>query len=113
MSIDVIRALDEVLNAEKLALLTGEYEGLAELQVSKEQLIARLPDNDITRTRIADLKTKMVGNQALLRGAIDGIGAARQRMAALEQVQRNLSVYGPTGKIEIASETRSVVEKKA
>ncbi len=106
-------ALHILLDKEQSALLSADYETLPILQGDKERLIAMLSSIPQEHQTLLAIKSKIERNQALLRGAIDGIAAAQLRISELEKVQQNLSVYDPSGKIEIAQYRVGIIEKKA
>jgi hypothetical protein len=108
-------SLDEVLEAEREALLRGDLEKLAEMVETKEALIARLNEimgNDLPRLRELDVKVRR--NQQLLDGALEGIRAVARRMAELRRIRGSLETYGSDGKKRnIEVEADRSIEKRA
>lgn len=105
--------LHTLLDLEQSALLHADYQTLPSLQDDKERLLAMVPAESWGTANLVAIRSKIERNQALLRGAIDGISAARTRLSELEKVQQSLSVYDPTGKIEITQNRKGSIEKKA
>ncbi|WP_138936261.1 flagellar export chaperone FlgN [Roseovarius arcticus] len=111
----LIDKLDELLDEERRALLNGDLEKIGTLLTRKEVLIdtlnAQEPD---TQASIANLRGKVLRNQALLDGALQGIRTVAGRLAAFRKVRRTLETYDKTGrKSEISDIIEHKVEKRA
>lgn len=112
---DVIDALDDVLDAERSALLVGDLDEVGRLLERKETLIdqlAALEEGD--RTPLEALNTKVQRNQVLLDHALEGIRSVARRLAALRRVRSSLETYDEKGErrtIDIAPD--GAVEKRA
>lgn len=106
-----IDALDDLLETERAALLSGDLEGLTRLAASKEQLIQSLnatEQTDLEALSLLDSKVKR--NQQLLDSALEGIRSVARRMGALRRIRASLDTYDATGQkqsIEVDA-TRSV-----
>ncbi len=104
-----ITELNELLDAEREALLQGDLESLNDLLVPKETLIAAMrdvPQTDLSAMQALDQKVKR--NQLLLDGAMEGIRAVAQRMSQLREGRGALETYGADGKrhdISLGAET--------
>tara|TARA_R110002072_G_scaffold46991_5_gene130032 strand:- start:1460 stop:1819 length:360 start_codon:yes stop_codon:yes gene_type:complete len=108
-------ALDELLEAERAALLKGDLEKLADMLPRKEELIDAL--NAVIHTDFQALQTldsKVRRNQLLLDGALEGIRNVAQRLAALRRLRGSLETYGSDGKkSNIDVDMDHSVEKRA
>lgn len=113
MQADPISQMDKLLAAEKLALMTADYDALASLGQLKADTLAALTRHKSSKKALARIKQRMDENQVLLAAAIGGVAAARNRIDALHNVQKGLKVYDHSGKLEIVSAKRCAVEKKA
>ena len=113
MQHELTRALNEVLDAERHALLKADYAALEPMQVSKAKILTQLETMNVKQPVLARVKNRMEGNQALISSALAGITNAQQRISDLQAVQDRLSVYDPTGRIEIAQNQTNALEKKA
>lgn len=111
----ILQALDDLLEHERTALLTGNLDQMAELLERKTALIDALnalepehqPDLD-------DIRGKVVRNQTLLDGALQGIRQVAGRMAALRQLRHSFDTYDETGrKHTIEGAVVRQVEKRA
>lgn len=109
----VISALHAVLDAERAALLGANYGTLGPIAASKEQLLGQLSSTSDQMTGLQEIKTRIAANQALLRAAINGVAAAKARVAALQNVRDELGIYDQTGKLEKAVNCGGSLEKKA
>ncbi|MCV3269901.1 flagellar protein FlgN [Roseobacter sinensis] len=112
---DVVDALDDLLEAERAALLAGDLDEVGRLLERKEGLIERFATlDDADRDALAGLQTKLKRNQALLDQALEGIRSVSRRLAALRRVRSSLETYDDKGErrsIDIALD--GSVEKRA
>ena len=112
MSLD---ALDELLDAERHALLSGDLVKLADMLPVKEALMNALNEEGQTNLpALIELDGKVRRNQLLLDGALEGIRDVAKRMSALRQMRSSLETYGSDGKkynIDVA--TDHSVERRA
>ncbi len=111
----LVDQLDVLLDAERAALLNGDFEQLSDLLPKKEHLIAALSDEDSAAgDDLSPLQDKLARNQMLLQSAMEGIRAVADRMAELRRVRQGLQTYGNTGeKSDVAVNVRRVLEKRA
>lgn len=100
-----INALDELLDAERTALLKGDLVALADMLPAKEVLIetlnARATDS---MPRLTSLDGKVRRNQLLLDSALEGIREVTSKMVTLRRMRGTLETYGADGrkkKIEV------------
>lgn len=110
-----ITELNDLLDAEREALLKGDLERLNDLLVPKEALIEAM--NAIPQTDLSAMQTlnqKVKRNQLLLDGAMEGIRAVAERMTQLREVKGALETYGADGKRhEISLGAETSVEHRA
>jgi flagellar biosynthesis/type III secretory pathway chaperone len=109
----LIAKLEHVLAQEKLALLSAEFDALDRLAPDKAALISRLASIQPDKMALQNIAAKLDENQTLLAAAIKGVTAARERLEALHHVQKTLSVYDHSGRIEFVPNRRPALEKKA
>ena len=112
---NIIDQLDDLLDSERLALLDGDLERISGLLEKKEALIDTLNALEPkARPELQELQDKVVRNQALLDGALQGIRKVAARMAAYRKIRRSLETYDETGRKKIISGTIDhKVEKRA
>ena len=111
----LIDQLDVLLEKEREVLLEGRLEAMADIAREKENLIdslnALVPD---PKHNISELQTKVVRNQVLLDGAMQGIRNVATRLAALRKFRRTLETYDASGRKQtIEGEIDHQVEKRA
>jgi flagellar biosynthesis/type III secretory pathway chaperone len=110
-----ITELSTLLDAERVALLGGDLDQVTKLLETKEILFDTIDvesPQDTAALRALDDKVKR--NQLLLDGALQGIRAVADRMAALRKVQTSLETYGADGRRkQIALKPQSTVERRA
>lgn len=112
---DVVDALDDVLDAEREALLTGNLEKIGRLLEQKEALIEELSVlEELEAKPLQDLTGKLKRNQDLLDHALQGIRSVANRLAALRRVRSTLDTYDSNGaKRSINLSEDGSVEKRA
>ncbi|MDW3223549.1 MAG: flagellar biosynthesis protein FlgN [Paracoccaceae bacterium] len=112
---DVIDALDDVLEAERDALLIGNLDEVGRLLERKETLIDDLSRLEFSSPEpLEGLNSKVIRNQALLDQALAGIRTVARRLAAMRRVRSSLDTYDENGTrhtIDITPD--GVVEKRA
>lgn len=112
---DVIDALDDLLEAERAALLVGDLDEIGRLLERKETLIDELATlEDAEAKPLEALNAKVKRNQALLDQALEGIRAVSKRLAELRRVRNSLETYDEKGerhKIDVSPD--SSLEKRA
>jgi len=110
-----MKSLSTLLEAERAALLQGDFGALTELLPDKEALIKALNERastDLSGLRSLDAKVRR--NQQLLDGALDGIREVSNRMAALQKMRSGLATYGSDGlRRTIPVHTDHSVERRA
>lgn len=110
-----IDALDDLLDAEREALMAGDLEGLTRLAENKERLIEALnatEQTDLDALSMLDRKVKR--NQLLLDSALEGIRTVARRIGALRRIRASLDTYDATGQRQtIDVDTTRSVERHA
>lgn len=107
--------LDDLLEQERRALLEGDIDGIARSLQQKERLLDALSDIELTRdTDLAALQVKVLRNQKLLDGALEGIRSVANRISTLRRIRDTLETYDQSGrKTTFAGMSGSQVEKRA
>ncbi|WP_415405022.1 flagellar biosynthesis protein FlgN [Tateyamaria sp. SN3-11] len=112
---NTIDSLDDLLDAERAALLKGNLEDVARLLERKEGLIDALNRIEFKeRSDFEGLQAKVERNQALLDSALDGVRSVARRLAAIRRVRQSLDTYDSFGKkrtVDVRS--NGSVEKRA
>lgn len=110
-----LAALDDLLEAEKAALLIGDLDGAVRLAAQKESLVAALSDLSAgARPALEAVQTKARRNEALLEGALEGIRAVADRLRILRETRRTLETYDSKGRRQsIGNTARPSVERRA
>lgn len=112
---DLIDDLDDLLDQERKALVTGDLDKIRRLLSHKEILIDKINTLDaFEQASLAAINAKVTRNQVLLNSAMEGIRAVANRMADLRKVRRGLETYDQKGrKTRFGTHTDSSVEKRA
>lgn len=111
----LIDRLEELLDTERSALLAGDLDRISRLIDQKEALIDQLGNvDDRDQVPLIGVQEKLLRNQTLLDGALQGIRRASARMAAVRRVRRTLETYDGDGrKHTIEGQVVHKVEKRA
>lgn len=110
-----IDALDDLLDAERAALLDGKLDEVSRLHARKEGLIDALNRLEVQdREDFEALHTKVARNQALLNSALEGIRSVARRLAAIRRVRGSLETYDSLGrKCSVDMRPGGSLEKRA
>lgn len=111
----ILEALEDVLEAERQALLAGDIEGVKRFLDRKESLIEQFAGVTTNKTiKLQNVKTKLERNQELLDQALRGIRSVANRLQALRRVRRSLDTYTADGSKHTVDLTKSsTLEKRA
>lgn len=111
----LMNSLSALLDDERVALLDGNLEAIGELLKRKEVLIDQLNAGAPQPHEIMSaLQGKVLRNQELLDGALQGIRKVAAHMAAVRRIRRNLETYDKSGrKSEVPGIIDHKVEKRA
>lgn len=111
----LIEDLDQLLDAERRALVDGDLDELARLYDGKEALITGLNALDrLESEQLQEVRHKMTRNQALLNSAMEGIRGVADRMAELRRLRQSLSTYDRDGRRhQFETPTEQKLEKRA
>lgn len=111
----VIEKLDQILEAERTALVTGKLDVLSSMAEEKEALIEAINLAKVDDLgAIKHLAEKVKRNQGLLNNALEGIRKVARRMAAFRRVQGALETYDRNGeKCVVSMAPISSVERRA
>jgi len=105
---NTISELDDLLEVERDALLSGNLDQIGRLLERKETLIDELSALERFETdTLQNLTVKLKRNQALLDSALEGIRKVAKRLAALRRVRSTLDTYDSSGTkkaIDVVSE---------
>lgn len=111
----LIDELDGVLDKERIAILSGDLDGLNRLAEAKTGLVHSI--NEIARpteSLLLALHDKLERNQELLTSAMRGVRSVADRLAELRSVRDGLHTYDASGhKTRFQSARTGTVEKRA
>ncbi len=107
--------LDDLLETERDALMSGDLEKVSRLLERKENLLESLSRLEEFETeRLKKLTQKLQRNQDLLDSALTGIRAIATRLATLRRVRETLDTYDATGTRRSVEMTKpNSLEKRA
>ncbi|MFO8126932.1 flagellar protein FlgN [Yoonia sp.] len=103
----------QLLELEKKALISADFEQLGGFLQQKEELLEQLARAKPAKHLLRPIRAKMDENQSLLAAAIKGVAAAGERLEALQNVQNGLRVYDPSGRVDLVQNRHHSLEKKA
>lgn len=95
----IMAALDDLLEAERAALLQGDLDRMPVLLEEKSTLVESLNALDPgDKPAMGRLQDKATRNQVLLDGALQGIRQVAGRIAALRQLRHSFDTYDESGR---------------
>lgn len=111
---DTAGEIDELLDAERSALLRGDLASVQRLKERKEDLLARLAEHPagLSPEVYASLSEKAARNQTLLAGAARGIAAVQERLQEIRNAQAGEASYDANGR-RTAPTRNGSLEKRA
>lgn len=112
---DTVDMLDDILDAERAALLEGDVDKIGRLLERKETLIETLNGYEADdRAELEALNAKVARNQDLLNSALDGIRTVARRLATMRRIRNSLDTYDSKGrKTTIMTTSENSIEKRA
>ncbi|WP_353473551.1 hypothetical protein PVT71_05760 [Salipiger sp. H15] len=87
-----------MLDAERRALLSGDLAGLADYARAKEAQLAHFAAQKAGLRHAPRLLAALRRNQRLLECAMQGLAAARARLASQQALLQQMDTYGPKGR---------------
>ncbi|MFD0910586.1 flagellar biosynthesis protein FlgN [Ruegeria arenilitoris] len=94
----LIKALEEVLDLERRALVEGDLDRLGQMMPQKEKLIGAINEMQVHDSDgLIRLHQKVERNQGLLNSAAEGIRAVMNRMAELRKIRQEFTTYDASG----------------
>ncbi|EBA08579.1 flagellar protein FlgN [Sagittula stellata] len=90
--------LEELIDAERTALINGDFDRIAELLEEKQRLIGSLHDLPLDRQTVAPLSDGLRRNQELFDAALAGIRNVAARLGDLNRVRKSVETYDSKGK---------------
>lgn len=91
--------LEDLVAAEREALLAGDFERIADLMDEKESLTQDLQTADeFTVTEIAPLRDGLRRNQELFDQALAGIRNVASRLGDLNRIRKSMDTYDAYGR---------------
>lgn len=112
---DIFARLDDLLDRERAALITGDLSAIAHLLEEKERLLEQVEKEHAPGpAALESLQGKALRNQALLDSALLGIRTVATRFATLRRIRRTLETYDAHGqKTALPAALDNKVEKRA
>lgn len=96
---DLIDRLDRMLENERTALVSGDFQEIEARLEEKTALFDELATVErIEAANLTRVKEKAARNQALLDSAMEGIRMVANRMAEMRRIRENMSTYDSQGR---------------
>lgn len=103
-----------LLEVERLAILSADFDGLSRIADEKETVIERLKNASGLRAVEMDrLKKLQVENNALLNAAREGIVQVHRRLGSVRKNASELATYSATGQRNTVLSNSAKFERKA
>lgn len=106
--------LKNLLESEREALLSGDFERLTDLMQEKQKLANALADRPLEAEDVAPLRDGLRRNQELFDQAMAGIRNVAARLGDLNKVRRATDTYDAQGRRQtIGTPTTKRLERRA
>lgn len=106
--------LATLIEDERTALLTGDFDKIAELMDEKQALAVDLDQVDLPSAEVAPLRDGLRRNQELFDQALAGLRNVASRLGELQRVRRSMDTYDQRGnKMTIDAPRDNKLERRA
>ena len=111
---DLTQELAEILEAERSALVAGDFDQIADLMTRKQAIAESLKDEEESATDLIPLQAALRRNQELFDRALEGVRAVVDRLGTVQTLSKSLHGYDAQGKrFSLAEPTENRLEKRA
>ncbi|GGX38471.1 hypothetical protein GCM10007385_01640 [Tateyamaria omphalii] len=94
-----LEELEDLLDAEKAAVLEGKLDDVGRLLDQKTRLLEFVGGSESSNAKtMTKLRNKLERNQSLLESAADGVRSVSRRLSAVRQVRESLETYDSLGR---------------
>lgn len=108
------RRMDDLIEAERDALLSGDLDRIVQLLEEKRTLAQGLADGHVAAETVGRHRTALQRNQELFDRTLEGVRAVAARMAELAQTRATLETYDASGQRRtIRRADRPKIERRA
>lgn len=105
--------LKTLLDAERDAILAGDFDALTEIAERKQTCLRALASDRPSPAEVAALRRIQARNQAMLNSSGQGIKSVMRRLGELREAQNGLNTYSQTGRKDPLTKTSGRLEHKA
>jgi hypothetical protein len=98
MTDDATTRLAALLEAERSALLEGDFDRIAALMEEKSALVAELEGRSLDAGAVAPLRDGLRRNQALFDHALAGLRSVAARLGDLNRIRKSTDTYDAQGR---------------
>jgi hypothetical protein len=103
-----------LVEEERDALLTGDFERMADLVAEKQSLAAILEKDPDAVEILSPLRAAMERNQQLYDRALEGLRSVTARVGELDAARRSIRTYDRLGQEQrIGSASKTTLERRA
>lgn len=110
MSKGVVERLAQLLDVERTALLSGDFETVSALASQKETLAQQLDESDARHLRA--LSPTLTRNTALLAAAQEGVSTVLSTLKAQREARMTLSSYDSSGNATKITQPKHGTERR-
>lgn len=100
----------KVLDSLRSAMLAGQLEGIAAMAAEIERLLPS--SGDLSAEQRAAIAASARRNVAVLGAALQGMRAARRRLAELREASTGHRTYGPSGQRSTVGQSASTLRQR-
>lgn len=114
MQRDLADRLMALLEREHRLLLSGDLQGISALIEDKEEIAQSLAaQDDMPAARSQELRKSALRNQSLLEASVQGVSAARERLAEIGRAKLRLDTYTGRGDVRSLVQETGTLERRA
>lgn len=111
---DTATRLTDLVEAERAALLAGDFDQMAALLEEKQSLVLILEEDPDAPAMLEPLRAAMLRNQVLYDRALEGLRSVTARLGALDTARRSIRTYDSLGQAQtIATSATGTLERRA
>ncbi len=109
-----VMAVENALDLEKTAILSGDLEALTEISGKKNEMVQSISKATASMnvSELRHLREKALRNEELLQSAMLGLKRAKDRIQSVREVKSSLQTYSAQGKLK-KNNTQGEVTRKA
>jgi len=100
----VLTSINSLLDAERDAILAGDFETIAALTAQKELLLTQLGKTNLSPGMLIEVANAITRNQTLISAAMRGVRTATDALVGAQSIAAGTKIYQRDGKVSRMSQ---------